>query len=301
MLDGLNNTDRLTIFVSVVDHCSLTRAADELGLTQPSISKHMKSLEDLLGVRLIEHGRRPIVPTEAGRTVYRFAKEVMRSLGDLKDAVAEFAGAKKGTLLIGASMTVGNYLMPAILARFKARNPGAEISLRVGVSQQVYQQVLDGDLQIGFTTGLNIPAELTSEAICRDELVLVVGPSHPLAESGLITIAQLAEQDFIHSPRGTPTFEVLQEAMRGIGIVPRLYMSMDHPEAIKRAVRAHVGVSFLYRVSVAEELAAGTLRELHVEGSYFQGAYHLIRNPTLYQSPLLRSFISFLRFEIANT
>ncbi len=300
MIGGLHNLDRLVVFVNVVDKQSVTQAAEDLYLTQPCISKHIKALEELFGVTLLERGRRRIVPTEAGWIVYRFAQNIIHSLEDLDNAMSEFRGAKVGNLYIGASSTIGNYLLPPILSRFKSQNPGADIILRIGTSQQVYEAVENGDIQIGLTTGIHIPEDLAVEVLCRDELVVVAARNHPLSEQDTITVQQLAEQDFIHSPYGTPTCDLIIETLNRVGIKPRIVIALEHPEAIKRAVEEHMGVSLLYRISVARELASGTLRELKVQGLSFWGDYNIIYNPSRYQSPILRRFLDFLRKEIVN-
>ena len=294
----LHNLDRLVVFVTVVDKQSLTEAAEELLLTQPGVSQHIKSLEETYGVRLLERKRRPATPTEAGRTVYRFAKNILGLVEDLDHSISELRGAQVGKLHIGASTPIGSYLLPPILIRFKRQYPGAEIRLMITTGDQIYQALQHGDIQLGLTYAAKIPDDLPAEILCEEEMVLVVAPHHPLASQGTVTVRQLAEQSFIVAPEGTPEGEILAQAWRRMGLVPRVALTVDHVEAAKRAVQEGTVVCLVPRVCVAHELAAGDLAELKIRDVRFRGHYRIIHSP-FYQSPLLQHFLSFLRSEVA--
>jgi len=299
MATGMLDLHRLAVFVSVVERESFSQAAEDLCLSQPCVSKHIKALEKLYGVRLLERGRRPVAPTEAGKIVYRFVKNAIHSLEDLDNAMKEFNGGQTGVLAIGASVTTGNYLLPPILGRFKRQYPGVELRMRIAAPQYIYQAVQNGELQLGVTPGINVPKDLAVEALCKDELVLVAAPGHPLAGREKITVQELGEQGFIHSPPGTPIYELMKEALGKVGVSPSIIMAMDQIEAAKRAMQEGLGVSFLFRVSVEREIESGDLVGLNFEGPRFWAAYNLISSPTRYHSPLVRRFQSFLRSEVA--
>lgn len=295
MNGAIHNVDRLMVFVCVVDKQSVTQAAELVYLSQPCVSKYIKELEEAFGVPLLERAGRRIVPTEAGKILYRFAKNLVGLLDDMDNAISEFRGGQVGTLTMGASTPIGTYLLPPILGRFKAQHLGSDVTLHLGSSDEIYQQVEDGDLQIGLTTGHSIPRDLASEFFCRDEMVVVASPRHPLADQGKITVQQLAEEGVVHSPRGSTTYGLMREAWDRLGIKPRLVMGLDQAEALKRFVEEQVGVSLLCRISVARELASGVLRELKVEGGDFWCDFNIVHHPCRYQAPIVRNFLTYLR------
>ena len=300
MNGAIHNVDRLAVFVCVVDNQSMTQAAELVCLSQPCISKYIKELEEAFGVPLLDRAGRRIVPTEAGRILYRFAKNLGGLLEDMDNAISEFRGGQVGTLTIGASTPIGTYLLPPVLGRFKTQHPGSDVTLHLGSSDEIYQQVENGDLQIGLTTGHSIPPDLEAEIFCKDEMVVVASPRHPLADQGKITVQQLAEEGVVHSPRGSTTYGLMREAWDRLGIKPRLVMGLDQAEALKRFVEEQVGVSLLCRISVARELASGALRELKVEGGGFWCDFNIVHHPCRYQSPIVRNFVTFLRERAPN-
>jgi len=299
MVGHMLDLHRLAVFVSVVERKSVSQAAGDLYLSQPAVSKHIKALEKLYGVRLLERSRRPVTPTEAGRIFYRFAKSAMHSLEDLDNAMKEFNEGHAGALAIGASGTTGQYLLPPILARFKQKHPGADLRVRVAAPEHIYREVQNGELQLGVTSGTDVPRDLASEVLGRDELVLVAAPGHPLAGREGITAQELAEEGFVHSPPGTPVYELMMEPLVRAGITPRMVMTTDQVETAKRAVQEGLGVSFLFRIAVEREIQAGHLCELRFHGLRFLGVHNLIYSPTRYQSALVRRFLSVLRKEAA--
>lgn len=300
MIGRLSNLDRLVTFMAVIEKRSVTRAAESLYITQPCISKHIKTLEQKFGVKLLERRGKLLEPTEAGWMVYRFARNLKHSLEDLDHAILELRGGRTGKLMVGATSTLGNYLLPQLLSRFKTQNAGVDVSLWTAAPEVIYQAVYNGEIQLGVTTGVNIPKGLSVEVLCRDELVVVASPNHPLAAQATITPEELGRQAFVHTAAGTPINELVVRTLGQIGIIPNIVMSLDNPEAIKRAIEENVGVSILYRISVARELTNGILRELKVKGVSFWGEYNLISHPSRYQSPVLRSFLAFLRKEIVT-
>lgn len=301
MPNALHNLDRLAAFVSAVESKSLTRAAQELFLTQPCVSKYVKALEEMFDLRLIERGPRGIEPTEAGSILYQLARNLLLSAEGLGQAMSEYRDAKVGRLSIGASVITADYLLPSILGRFKLLNPGAEIAMRTGISEDIFQAVQDGEIQIGITACVSSPKDLEVEVLCTDEIVLVVSPHHVLSNCSAITLEQLAQHGILYPPARSYTWEVVTEVLDRASITPRGVMELGHPEAVKRAVEQGVGVALVCRIVAERELSDGTLHEVKIEGVTMPVEYKLIYNPLLYQSPVLRHFLSFLRSELSGS
>ncbi len=294
----LHNLDRLIAFMNVVEAGSVTRAAEHLFLTEPGISRHIKVLESELRVKLLDRRQNGMAPTEAGRLLYDYAKKLTKLLDELEATFAELRAAQVGSLTIGAVMALGKYLLPPILSGFKGNNPGAEISLRIAYNDVICQLVRNGEIQLGLTTEIQTPDDLRVEVLCRDELVLVAAPEHPLSRLETVTPEQLAHIDFVLPPASTSgrLSMLVNDSLARLGIVRRSIMRLDF-EAMKAAVQANPVVGILQRLSVVGELEAGTLREIKVGGLDMWGNYNIVSHPSAYQSPILRLFLAYLREE----
>lgn len=295
------NLDRLAAFVNAVESKSLTQSAHNLFLTQPCVSKYVKALEEMFDLKLIERGPRGIEPTEAGSILYQLARNLLVSAEGLNRAMSEYRDAKVGCISIGASVITGDYLLPSILGKFKLLNPGAEIAMHIGISEDIFQSVQDGEIQIGITACVSSPRDLEVEVLCTDEIVLVVSPRHVLANCSSITLEQLAEYGIFYPPARSYTWEAVTEVLERANITPRVVMELRHPEAVKRAVEQGVGVALVCRIVAERELLDGTLHWVKIEGVTMPVEYKLIYNPSLYQSPILRHFLSFLRSELRGS
>ena len=274
------NLHRLRIFLAVARRLSYSRAAEDLFISQPAVSRHVASLEKELGVQLLGQSGNRVFLTETGRMVYGYAQRLFDVEEELVRALAEVTNLGRGHLRLGACSTPGVYLLPPAVAAFQERYPGIEVSLLVANSQEVETRVLGGELDLGFV-GMSFQPGLQSLPYARDRLLIVAPPSHPLASEGSIPLERLRSERFVLREPGSGTRRVLEEALgrRGFqlgrvmeealgrrGFQLGRVMELHGCEAVKRGVMAGMGIAAVSGYSVELELRQGLLRTLAVDG-----------------------------------
>ncbi len=252
-------------FMAVAKHSSFSRASEELYRTQPAISKQIRALEEALETKLFHRLGRRIQLTDAGEILYRYAHRVFQVLEEARETVSELKGLQKGHLRISAATTIGTYMLPRALGRFKRRYPGIDISLAITNKAQVLEQVLEHEADLGFVGPPVQPEELQREEYLLDELVLIVDPNHPLAQEEFVSIDQLKEEVYILREQGSGTREIMEEELTRKGIILRKAMELGSTEAIKQAVAANLGVSIVSRYAITLEVVMGRLCAAHIK------------------------------------
>src|SRR5690606_18664743 len=199
---------RLQVFHAVAKHLSFTRAAETLFMTRPAVTFQIKQLEEHFNTRLFERGHGQISLTETGKVVFDYAERILSLSNELEARMKDMTGQIAGPLLVGASMTIAEYLLPRILGEFGARFPSVVPRLVVANSEQVQNQIAEHTLDVGFIEGGSALSSLVTEVACEDELLVVCAPSHPLAGLARIEPAALAQHAYISREPGSGTREV---------------------------------------------------------------------------------------------
>jgi len=264
------NLNQLKVFCEVVERRGFTRAAEALYLTQPAVSRQVQELERHYGVELFEQIGKRIYPTEAGNTLYSFAKQIFDTLDDLEDEINQLKGLKAGHMRIAASATAGTYLLPPLLGKFKRKYPGVEVTLEIHNSQQVEQMLMEQHhLDLGVTERPVLEPALYSEPFDTDELVVIVSPDHPAASKDELKAQDLEKEKFIMREQGSGTRTLLDEEFARLNLRIRPIMELGSTAAVKQAVAAGLGISIVSSRSIRLEAAAGLLKllrcpELHL-------------------------------------
>jgi len=257
------NLNQLRVFCEVVERNGFTRAAEALYLTQPAVSRQVRELERHYGVELFEQIGKRIFPTEAGTTLYNYARQLFHTLDDLEVEINQIKGLKSGHLRIAASATAGTYLIPHLLGRFKKKYPGVEIILEIYNSQQVEQRLLQyQQLDLGITERPEMEEALVSKPFERDEVVIIVSPEHPFAGRDEVTAAELRGERFIHREPGSGTRTLLDQEFDRLDLRVKMVMELGSTAAIKQAVASGLGVSAVSSRSIRLEKKAGLLVSL---------------------------------------
>jgi len=235
---------QLEVFLGVAQAKSFSRAAERIHLSQPTLSEHMRELEEELGVRLFVRHPRSVSLTEAGRVFEDYATRVVATLAAGRQALAELDGLQRGSLVVGASTTPGTYVLPALIARFRNAYPGITVALRIANSRIVEERVRDGDVDVAVIGGHILgPGERCVAAGIVDELQLIAGANHPLGAT--FSRTKLSREPLLIREEGSATRQVTERALREAGIHIRPIMELDHTETIKRSVIAGLGVAFV--------------------------------------------------------
>jgi LysR family transcriptional regulator, low CO2-responsive transcriptional regulator len=284
---------QLEVFLGVAQAKSFSRAAERIHLSQPTLSEHMRELEDELGVRLFIRHPRSVSLTEAGRIFGDYATRVVATLAAGRQALAELDGLQRGSLVIGASTTPGTYVLPALIARFRDTYPGITVALRIANSRIVEERIGDGDVDVAVIGGHTLgPGERCVAAGIVDELQLIVSAKHPVGAK--ISRGKLAREPLLIREEGSATRQVTERALREAGITIRPAMELDHTETIKRAVMAGLGIAFVSRYAIEDEVRARRLRMVAVEKLKIRRHFHVIHDERRPLSTSARAFVDFL-------
>ncbi len=253
-------------FVAIARHGSVSRAAETLYVTQPTLTARLHALERELGQRLFIRGRQGMRLTDAGRTFLPYAERALRAVGEGRRAILEMERAAAGQLALAAAPAVSTYFLPAVLERFVAAHPRVEVAVRTGHSEDVLQMVLRDEVQLGLGRALQHP-EVVLEPIYEEELVLVVARGHPFARRASVSMAEVGQEQLILFDRTSSYYEITQAAFLAAGVTVRGMMELDNIEAAKKMVERGLGVALLPRSAISRELAAGDLGHVELRGT----------------------------------
>ena len=271
---------KLDVFCKVVELKSFTRAARAVFLSQPTVSDHVRHLEEELGQKLVDRLGREAEPTPAGRLLYDYASRILRLQQETLEALARFGGRLSGETTIGASTIPATYILPALVGTFRAAHPEVTVSVRISGSHEIARKVLAGEYDLGLVGAVWNERGLDWTELFTDTLVLVARPDHPLAGRGPVTLDDLCGQDYVGREPGSGTRKVIGALLEAAG---RRETDLHQValfganEAVREAVKAGVGVSMLSRRSVAADLAAGTLVEIFLVGVSGERPFYLLR------------------------
>ena len=294
-LDRTVTLRQLRTFKTVADLNSFSLAATRLKLSQPSVSYQVKELEEALGVPLLDRLGKRIQLTEAGTLLYGYARRILDVLDEATIAVEELRGIKRGTLRVGASTTVGIYLLPAALGAFKKLHPGLVISLEIGTRARVQEMVLRNELDLAVVGPALKDPDLAITAFLTDELVVVAPAGHSLAGHRHLSLKDLADQPFVMREAASGSRWSLEKATRKAGVKLTVAMELGSNGAIKHAVESGLGLAVLSRYACTLELSSGRLVELDVRGFPIRRDWHIVHLKRRKLPATVTTFIDFLK------
>lgn len=271
---------RLNVFYTVAKRLSFTKAAAELYVTQPAVTKHIQELENHFGTALFDRRGNQISLTTAGNLLLRHAETLMATYRQLEFDMNGLKGKSGGTLRVGASMTVAQYVIPPVLARFHEQSSDVSISLLSGNTELIEQQLLNDEIDLGLVEGRTHHSDIRYTPFLKDELVLVCRADHPLADRDELTLEELCQVPMVLRERGSGSQEVVEHALRRLGV--RLTdltveMQLGSPESIKSYVSNSKGMGFISLFAVQQEVQAGTLKILDIAGLTIERDLYSIR------------------------
>jgi DNA-binding transcriptional LysR family regulator len=289
---------QLKIFCKVVELKSFSNAGKMVHLSQPTVSSHIKDLEDHFGCRLIDRLSREAVPTKAGELLYRYARKILTLSDETESALAEFNGRVKGRLLIGGSTIPGGYLLPRLIGDFTRRFPDVKISLIIADTEKIINEVLSGYLELAVVGAESAEKKIFQEKLIEDDLRLIVPGDHPWAEKESISLKSLLKEPFIIRESGSGTLAAIQAclAREGYNIDSfKIAAELGSTEAIRQGIKNKVGVSILSTLAVFEDLKTGSLKAVSVKDLNLKRNFYITRHKHRSISPLSQAFIEFLK------
>jgi len=288
---------RLQVFHAVAKHLSFTKAAEALFMTQPAVTFQIRQLEEHFDTRLFDRAHGRIALTAAGQLALEYAERILGMSAELDTRLKEMSGQVAGPLLIGASTTIAEFLLPQVLGEFKSRYPGVVPRLFVANSEAVQLRIAERTLDLGFIEGDSHLPSLVTDVCCDDELQVVCAPSHPLARLTSATPKALTEHSYISREPGSGTREVIDHYLQKAGVAPdtlQVVMELGSPEALKGLVATGLGFAIMSRTTVAKETQLGQLVRIplaprltrHLSVVYPKERFH---------SRLVNSFVQFAK------
>jgi DNA-binding transcriptional LysR family regulator len=299
---GYMELKTLKAFCTVVEHGSFSAAADILCITQPAVSLQIRSLEEELGVVLFNRAYQKIILTESGNVVYEYAKRILTLVDELSYALDEINSLAKGKLRIGASTIVGEYVLPSLLADFKKTYPNIDISLHIGDTVEVIDDVLKGEVEIG-VVGANIVAcdireRLRFEKFIEEELTLIVPAKHKWVEEKSIELSRLKEEPFILRSEGSGARMTLEKRLEEVGLKDEdlnVVMELGNTEAIKKSVASGIGISIVPKKTIENELRLGLLKEININNVDLSMKFYIVYDEHSLMSKVSEAFLRLLR------
>jgi DNA-binding transcriptional LysR family regulator len=256
----------LETFVKIAELNSFTKAAEELYITQPTVSKQIVDLEGYFGVRLIDRTKRQVILTRAGEILYKYGKDFMALRKETIDALEAFKGLKKGTVIVGASTIPGIYILPQVLNTFREQYNGIRIKLIVSDSKDVMEKMEQGFIDVGFVGSRDTTKKLEFRKLIEDTIVFIAPRGYPTS----IDIEGLKKYPFIMREQGSGTRNFFHLALKKIGINSltdlQVVAELTDTEAIKEAVKSGMGISCISKMAVNVDISQGHVATVRVEG-----------------------------------
>jgi DNA-binding transcriptional LysR family regulator len=282
----------------VVEKKSFSKAGSMIYLSQPTVSSHVKDLENHFECKLIDRLGRRVAPTKAGELLYQYGTRVLALVEETERALAEFQGKMKGHLTIGGSTIPGGYILPPLLGDFKQTYPDITVTLTENDTAGIIEETIDGRIELGIVGAEPSEPQLFSEKIMTDEMFLIVPHGHELSKRGKATVKQLVRQPFIMREPGSGTRRSIERLLdkKGVKLTDlNVVAEMGSTEAVRQGIKAGVGVSILSERAIWDEIDGGNLAKVKLSGISFKRAFYLIMHRHRTRSPLCRVFADFLK------
>jgi len=289
----------LETFCRVANLKSFSKAADDLFITQPTVSGHILALEQSLSLQLFDRKGRDTRLTKAGEVFLLYATKILTSRKDLLNALREFSQGIRGELSLGASTIPGEYLLPKLMGSFRREHPNITLSLKIADTKEIVECVLQGDVELGMTGAMLNHHSLQYDKYEEDEII-VVGPfDHPLAKKKKVNFDDLFHEPWVIREEGSGTQMIVEQSLRKKGRSLKqlnVVMEMGSTSSMKEGVKAGAGLAFISKRAAEEELNQELLSQINIEGiePIWRQIYVLSHRGRMI-SPIGKEFLRFLK------
>ena len=268
---------QLRVFTSVFKNRSFSRASEELSLTQPTVSDHIKTLETELDCRLFDRMGRTIIPTKEAEALYGYSLEIIEKADGIKDVIAQFRKEVAGELIIGASTIPGTYLMPAVMAEFRKKHASISFRIIISDSKEIVEKVLSHEILLG-VVGAKLPdARLTYTPFVQDDLIVVAAPSFVKEET--MALRDLLQYPVVLREEGSGTRREAERILEKKGVSfedMKIACILGSTDGVKQAAKAGLGFTILSKFSVTDELKYRTLKEIKLADVVLKRDFYLV-------------------------
>ena len=289
---------KLKVFCTVAETKSFSKTSEIIHLTQPAVSLQIQALEEVYETKLFDRSSSTVTLTPAGEVLYKFAKEILHLYANVEKVIGEMTGLVKGSISIGASSTIGNYVLPVLITDFKKTHPKIKVHMLVGNSKRVVELLNSGNVDLGLVEGEVTRQKMAIEKILSDELLLIVPSHHPWAKKKEISISELTKEPFIFREGGSGTRQMIEKFFALHGIAPqdmRISMVLGSTVAIKEAVENGLGISIVSRWAARKEVKYGSLCLIRIKEQKMMREFSLITNKGSVSSHAVDEFLTYLK------
>ncbi|SFL63430.1 LysR family transcriptional regulator [Halanaerobium salsuginis] len=289
------NIRQLKIFIKVCELESMSKTAESLYMTQPAVSQTIISLEDELGIKLFDRIGKELNLNYAGEVLLKYARQISNLLVEAQTSIENITNMKKGKLKIGASMTIGTYLLPVMLAKFRAAEEHElELPVIIDNTYSIAKMVAENEIDLALIEGPITNLDLQVEKFYSDQLYLMCSAEHNWADKELITADMIKCADFIMREKGSGTRQIIENNLLKNNIDYRITHVLNNIEAIKKAIAANLGISILPEIAVTAELKSGLIVKKQLANLNFKRDFNLIFHKDKFWSPLFTEFHNFV-------
>ncbi|ABK42974.1 transcriptional regulator, LysR family [Magnetococcus marinus MC-1] len=289
---------RLRVFYAVAKHLSFTRAAEELYLTQPAVTFQIRQLEEHFDTRLFDRHHNRISLTEAGLEVYSYAERILDLYRETEKAVSELTGVTRGVVKVGASTTIGEYLLPRILSDYRDQFNDVQIRLSIDNTRTVVRKLEDATIDVGMIEGPVKNKNIARDGCLDDELVVILPPNHPLCDLDEIPVKELKAYPFVSREEGSGTRQVVHDHLLHAGLPYDqldIVLELGSTEAVKGSVEGGIGIGIVSSASLIKELKLGILVAKRVQGMRITRTINFIHQKQKFRSKAVEAFINFAK------
>ncbi len=289
---------QLNIFCKVVELKSFSKAGNAVNITQPTISTHIKELENAFGCKLIDRLPKEAIPTKAGEILYSYARRMITLNEEATAAISQFLGRMNGDLKVGGSTIPGTYIFPKVIGEFKIKYPEINISISIGDTQSIINQVINGAIELGIVGADPKNDKIIHLKLMEDKMCLIVPPHHKWANHNTISLTMLLKEPFISRGHGSGTLkstnDILSKKNLSINNL-NVVAQMGSTEAVKQGIKNGVGISIVSTLAVSDEIEAGTLKAIDIKDLNLFRHFYLIKHKQRTLTPLSAMFEIYLR------
>ncbi|HEX7056588.1 MAG TPA: selenium metabolism-associated LysR family transcriptional regulator [Bacilli bacterium] len=292
------NFHQLHIFYTVAEKGSFSAAAQYLHMTQPAVTMQIQALEDFFGVRLFHRSTKRVELSDAGKALLPYAQKSIELVKETEVAMSSFTHKLQGKLLLGASLTIGEYILPRLLVPFGKEYPNISVQMKVMNTTQIIEEIMSSQLNFGLVEAPVQHAGVHTEVVLDDELLLIYPPTHPLASLKTCSIDDVLQYPFVLREQGSGTRQVMEEELRRKGVDlsrQHILMELGSTGAVKSAVESGIGISILSESSVRHELALGVLKASRIDGLKFKRHFYSVYLDSAILPITAVTFLQFLR------
>ncbi|MFJ8069803.1 LysR family transcriptional regulator [Peribacillus sp. NPDC096447] len=289
--------ENLKMFCLVVDEGSISQAARLSFLSQPAVTRQIHQLENYYNTLLFDREEGRLRVTEAGKLLYPFAKAIVNDFNHSKEVIQQSTGEYNANLIVGASLTIGEYLLPSLLGGFKKQQPEIKVTLTIKNTPRVLEDLSNDVIDLALVEGLVENTDFIVDKFAEDELILVCPSDHPWKDRKEIQLEELGNERMIWRESISGTRLIVENMLREHGVLEKIesYMEIGSTQAIKSAVEAGLGISILPRLTVARELEQGFLRKVGISRIEITRNLWLVRKNKRFNKIGVSKFVDFLR------